>query len=152
MGLLDAMGPLTDLINLGGDIGSSIYRAWSQQKTWEREDTAVQRRAKDLEAAGLSKTLAAGSAAQTSAPINVSAPNISFANTAKMLDMAQAKKAMALTDANRDLVNANIARVDADSLPSVMFADYLRKDAQNRGSKSLDLINSMYDKLIAQNK
>ena len=41
-----------------------------------REDNAVQRRAKDLEAAGLSKTLASGSAAQTMAPIRTEAPQI----------------------------------------------------------------------------
>lgn len=46
-----------------------------QEKQWEREDNAVQRRAEDLEKAGLSKTLAAGSAAQASSPIPVSVPN-----------------------------------------------------------------------------
>nr|WAE43361.1 MAG: DNA pilot protein [Microviridae sp.] len=47
-----------------------------QQQSWAREDNAVQRRAKDLEAAGLSKTLAAGSPAQTMAPIRMDVPNI----------------------------------------------------------------------------
>lgn len=42
--------------------GSQMY---TQNKTWEREDNAVQRRTADLEAAGFSPTLAAGSAADS---------------------------------------------------------------------------------------
>jgi len=45
-----------------------------QFEAWRRGDMAVQRRASDLEAAGLSKTLAAGSAAQTMAPMKLEAP------------------------------------------------------------------------------
>jgi len=41
------------------------------REAWERDDTAVQRRAMDLAEAGLSPHLAAGSAADTSGPINV---------------------------------------------------------------------------------
>lgn len=48
----------------------------AQQTTWNREDSAVQRRAADLQAAGLSKTLAAGGAAQTSAPVHIEAPQM----------------------------------------------------------------------------
>lgn len=46
-----------------------------QNETWAREDSAIQRRVADLEAAGLSKTLAAGSAAATSSPIAHTVPN-----------------------------------------------------------------------------
>lgn len=42
------------------------YQKQLNQTIMDREDTAVQRRAADLEAAGLSKTLAAGSSAQAS--------------------------------------------------------------------------------------
>lgn len=42
-----------------------------QSQAWAREDSAVSRRAADLENAGLSKTLAAGGAASSSSPIRL---------------------------------------------------------------------------------
>lgn len=62
--------------NLQNQEKNLAYTKDTQQTTWNREDNAVQRRAKDLEAAGLSKTLAAGSAAQTMAPIRTEAPQM----------------------------------------------------------------------------
>lgn len=53
------------------------YQKDLQQQIFEREDNAVQRRAADLEAAGLSKTLAAGSAAGAGQAISTSAPQMS---------------------------------------------------------------------------
>lgn len=54
-----------------------------QGRTWEREDNAVQRRASDLENAGLSKTLAAGSAASASGPIQLQTPEMRQENPYK---------------------------------------------------------------------
>ena len=51
-----------------------------QREQWAREDTAVQRRAADLEKAGLSKNLAAGSAASSSLSTTMQAPQNKFAN------------------------------------------------------------------------
>lgn len=46
------------------------------REAWARDDNAVQRRAADLKAAGLSQTLAAGSPAGVSSPIRVQAPEV----------------------------------------------------------------------------
>lgn len=53
------------------------YQKALQERIFRREDNAVQRRAEDLEAAGLSKTLAAGSAANAGTPIQTTAPQMS---------------------------------------------------------------------------
>lgn len=60
--------------NLGFQRENLDWQRTAQRTTWDREDNAVQRRADDLEAAGLSKTLAAGSAASASGPIRTTAP------------------------------------------------------------------------------
>lgn len=51
-----------------------------QQTMFEREDNAVQRRAADLQAAGLSQTLAAGSAASTMSPVRAQVPGAGIGN------------------------------------------------------------------------
>ena len=63
-------------LNFASQQDNLAYQKWAQTLSWAREDNAVQRRAADLQAAGLSKTLAAGSGAQTMAPIRTDAPQV----------------------------------------------------------------------------
>lgn len=80
-------------LNFASQQDNLAYQKWAQTHSWAREDTAVQRRAADLQAAGLSKTLAAGSAAQTMAPIRTDAPQVNTESLQKgfgsMADAAQ---------------------------------------------------------------
>lgn len=81
------------------------YQKWVQKRAWAREDTAVRRRSRDLELAGLSKTLAAGSAAQSSSPIMTHAPQAdarSFDPVARYMDVTRTLAETQLVKANAE--------------------------------------------------
>lgn len=96
------MGFMGDVLGIS-DIASSVvntgWNIYAQNKTWQREDTAVQRRVKDLQEAGLSPTLAAGSAASSSSPIKVDFPTSSF----------EKYKNMQLMELQKQTAQANLA-------------------------------------------
>ena len=84
-GIGNALSGLSGLVNAGVNynIGQKnfnlqkdnlAYQKEMQQQSWARDDNAIQRRLKDLQAAGLSPTLAAGSAASNAGVVSTSAP------------------------------------------------------------------------------
>lgn len=64
-------------INYDAQMQNLNYQKDLQKQIFAREDNAVQRRAEDLQNAGLSKTLAAGDAAGAGAVVNTKAPQTS---------------------------------------------------------------------------
>ena len=106
MGLLDWAAPaqaVGGVLSSLSDIGANWYNVRMQREAWRREDTAVQRRVKDLEAAGLNPVLAAGNGAESSAPVRIGgfdAPNL----TGGLMDRLQA-----------NLIKQQTARTEADA-------------------------------------
>lgn len=97
-----------------------------RQQMYDREDTAVRRRAADLQAAGLSKTLAAGSAAgsATSAPSSLDRGGVTDALSAAMniqgIKNAKQENANMKTSQLKDmaeigLMSRNGMRADAEA-------------------------------------
>lgn len=149
---MSVLGDIADVGNFAMDIWRTGYQMDMQQKTWDREDSAIARRVEDLRKSGLSPVLAAGSAAQTSAPVNVSAPQYSRANAMQSVSMQTAQAQKALTDQQRDLVGYQTARAEAEAFVPAMTINELRKDASREGRKSYDLIMSGINKSIAENR
>lgn len=65
------------------------YQKALQQTIFQREDNAVQRRAKDLQNAGLSKTLAAGQGAGAGAVVSTQAPQNQYRSEIQLPDILQ---------------------------------------------------------------
>lgn len=83
-----------------------------QERTWQREDTAVQRRVADLKAAGLSPTLAAGSAAAASQAQRIEPGSFSerpassgFDRAAAALNLMKMTADISKTNEEADLTN-----------------------------------------------
>lgn len=76
-----AVGALGNMIQGGLNYGLQKkqfeYQKQLQERVFQREDTAVQRRSADMANAGLSKTLAAGGAASAGPVVQTQAPQLS---------------------------------------------------------------------------
>ena len=87
--------------NLDLQEANLAYLKGVQQKTWSREDNAVQRRVADLKAAGLNPVLAAGSAANSGPIVSTTAPQRETINLQSKFDQASA--ALALLKMKQDI-------------------------------------------------
>jgi len=125
--------------NLAFQMENLRYQKELQQQIFAREDTAVQRRAADLEAPGLSKTLAAGSGAGAGAVVHTEAPQrrASYDKLAAALNQQQLLlNVMSLKKANADVQATNAQ------------AELIRQQAENAQVDKLAKLQSI--KLMEQ--
>lgn len=117
-----------------------------QLQAWGREDNAVQRRVKDLVAAGLSPTLAAGSAAAAGAPISTStfAPSDEGGIGAIMAVM-KAKQDISTSAAQEDLLKLQGTKTYSDTMKNLEMLENIRAD---RSGKEINNASALQDLII----
>ena len=89
----------SNYLNYGAQLENYAYQKEMQQEAWAREDSSLQRRVADAQAAGLNPQLALGSGASSSSPIQMTAPEmksvdpmISYMNFKSMMNSIQEQK------------------------------------------------------------
>jgi len=117
-GIGTLIGAGADIYNIGQQKKQFEWQKMAQEKTWAREDNATQRRVADLKAAGLSPTLAAGSAAQASSPITPKAPQADMSNMMNGLAISNMVENIAKTKAEKKRIQqeTDIVKHDFDKL------------------------------------
>lgn len=114
----------TGITNKKAQDKNLAYQKDLQKQIFGREDNAVQRQALDMEAAGLSKTLAAGSGANAGSVITTSAPQLSgisegvgkiSQSPAIALDLKQKREQIENTKQNNALIQAQKAKVNEET-------------------------------------
>lgn len=120
------LGAGIDATNNALIAGLNYYNQYEQQqwerstleRSWNREDSAIQRRVRDLQASGLSPVLAAGQGASTSGPIRSTPPQIEM-NPLNMamntLAMQQAEAGIARTKAETDNIKLQRGKIQAET-------------------------------------
>lgn len=149
-------GIISGIASGAAGVFNSLFNRSAQEREnrliREREDTAVQRRAADLEAAGLSKTLAAGSAATTSVTSSPQMAGNGFmdaiAAVANIQGIKNAREENANLRKSREVMSSDIALKFGQMQKELAQADYFGKAAENQAQDVL--LKTEQQKLFAQ--
>lgn len=150
------IGGLSALWNNSSQNKNLRWQKWAQGVTWQREDNAIQRRVNDLRMAGLSPVLAAGQAAETSAPVRTEAPQLDISPALQasqlMLSFMKAKEEIATTQAQRKLLEYQAGGTALDNQRKqhdldIMVRDGLSSSPSGVGKMGRDVYSFMH-KLI----
>ena len=156
-GFLESISPmmsgLTGIANIGGTIGNyalqreqMAYQRDLQNRLFQREDNAVQRRVADLEAAGLSPVLAAGSSAQAGPVVSTVTPHFEALEDVgkKMMDTVGKQADIATNRAQQvvlwqqsQLMREQIKKTQNEGEIAAVNLDALRKGVQMRTDQGL---------------
>lgn len=136
VGALAGLGAIEGVTNYLNAREQRDYDRHLQGKIFAREDNAVQRRVADLQAAGLSPVLAAGSAAGVGQAIKSSSPEIHVSD--------------------KIMANLQLLRMEQDISQSEVQKELMRKQmlqadsAILKNDKAMDLMSTQMDKTKAE--
>lgn len=129
LGIANAiLGGITGVGNFISDIATRQQQERLQREAWSREDNAIQRRAADLKAAGLSQTLAAGSAASSQAPIRLDAPKLNVDPIGGYLKAEAQQAQIKAAELGFAQQRADIARTEAQTDYIIQQKENLKQD------------------------